>query len=57
MYQFQSLKCLDVYKEMFFVKIKYIGDVLALNCVKVKKMIKYFMLTEKRKKVGSPHKI
>ena len=39
-----------------FVKIKYIGDVLALNCVKVKKMIKYFMFYEKRKKVGSPHK-
>ena len=33
------------------------GYVLALNCVKVKKIIKYYMFfREKKKKVESPHK-
>jgi hypothetical protein len=32
-----------------FVKIKYIGYMLALNCVKVKKIIKYYMFFREKK--------
>ena len=36
-----------------FVKIKYIGDVLALNCVKVKKMIKvFYVFPRKERRLG-----